>query len=211
MLRGIWYNDIYFLDKKQGSAILIFWKNVSLADIGISVTLSILFLILSNMVMNFNNWKLSWKLIIISETLITIKWVELIEKKRFTIVAFSLKDEIFIVYIIFFANSNLDIHLFCKTQLTFFFTDKTLIVISSNCINFTNMFFLKFATKLPKYIKMNNFPNNLIDGQQLPHYEHIYSLRSIKFKILKMYIKTNLANNFIWNSKLLVNTFIFFI
>ena len=50
------------------------------------------------------------------------------------------------------------------------------------------------------YIKINNHIIKLVNGQQ-PPYGVIYSLGSIELETLKTYIKTNLANKFIRQSK----------
>lgn len=58
--------------------------------------------------------------------------------------------------------------------------------------------------------QLNQHAIQLQNGEQ-PLYRLIYSLGPIELKILKTYIKTNLANGFIWPSKLPPSTFILFI
>lgn len=50
---------------------------------------------------------------IIPKTLLTMRQVELIEKKKCTIIDLDLKDEAFVVYIAA-SSPDLDIHPFCK-------------------------------------------------------------------------------------------------
>ena len=50
--------------------------------------------------------------------------------------------------------------------------------------------------KLPKYTGMNSHAIKLEKDKQ-PLFKPIYSLGPVKLEILKMYIKTNLANDFI--------------
>lgn len=50
--------------------------------------------------------------------------------------------------------------------------------------------------KLPEYIKINDYVIKLKEVKQLL-FNAIYSLSQIEFKILKIYIETNLANDFI--------------
>ena len=55
---------------------------------------------------------------------------------------------------------------------------------------------LDFAIKLLEQNKINEHFINLLGDKQV-HYSLIYSLRLVKLKILKTYIKTNLTNSFI--------------
>lgn len=50
----------------------------------------------------------------------------------------------------------------------------------------------------------------MIKNEQL-FYKFIYNLELVKLKMLKTYIKTNIANNFLNSSKSLVKAYIFFI
>ena len=56
---------------------------------------------------------------------------------------------------------------------------------------------------------MNEYPIKLEEGKQPPFWL-IYSLSQVELEILKTYIKTNLANGFIWLSKYPAETFILF-
>ena len=58
------------------------------------------------------------------------------------------------------------------------------------------MFFSDLASKFFEYTEINNHTIKLVDSQQ-PPYRPIYSLKPVELEILKAYIKTNLANNFI--------------
>ena len=71
------------------------------------------------------------------------------------------------------------------------------------------MFFLKkLAEVLPEQTNINEHAIELVDGKQLL-YRSIYNIGLVKLQILKTYIKTNLANGFIWPSKTPTGTFIF--
>ena len=63
-------------------------------------------------------------------------------------------------------------------------------------LNFLDIFLEEKALILLETIKSNQHAIKLQKSQQLL-YGQIYSLSSIKFKILKIYIKTNLINDFI--------------
>lgn len=88
--------------------------------------------------------------------------------------------------------------------------DNAFILVLSKYANFAIVFSSNPIAKLPENNGVNNHPINLVEGQQ-PPYGPIYSLKSVKLKILKMYIETNLANGFIRSSKSLNKPFIFFV
>ena len=68
---------------------------------------------------------------------------------------------------------------------------------------------LKNTAKFLKYTRINNYIIQLKKDKQ-PFFGLIYNLRSIELEILKIYIKTNLANGFIRLFKSFTNTLIFF-
>lgn len=70
------------------------------------------------------------------------------------------------------------------------------IIIHIEYLDYTNVFFLDSAVELPKYININNHLIDLINDKQLSH-SLIYSLGQVELKMLKIYIKTNLVNDFI--------------
>ena len=63
---------------------------------------------------------------------------------------------------------------------------------------------------LPKYTKINQHTIKLINVKE-SSYVLIYSLELVELKRLKIYIKTNLANDFICLSKSLASTFVLFV
>lgn len=69
------------------------------------------------------------------------------------------------------------------------------ITILTDYLDYINILLFEFAIKFLKY-NNNNFIIKLKKGKE-PFYDPIYNLRIIKLKILKAYIKTNLANDFI--------------
>ena len=71
------------------------------------------------------------------------------------------------------------------------------------------MFLTKYLAELPENIKMNKYAIKLKEGKQLP-FGSIYSLESVELEILKTYIKTNLANSFIWPLKFPARALILF-
>ena len=82
------------------------------------------------------------------------------------------------------------------------------IEVSSKYADFVDIFLPKLATKLSKYMSINNYIIELIDNKQLL-YDFIYSLDLVELKILKVFIKNNLVNSFIRPFKSLAEAFIF--
>ena len=101
------------------------------------------------------------------------------------------------------------VHLSCKPQIAGLIIKNTSIKIPDKYTNFANIFSLGLASKLLEYTKINKYTIKLVSGQQ-PPYGLIYSLGPVKLEILKAYIETNLANNFIRSSKALAGTPILF-
>lgn len=134
--------------------------------------------------------------------------MQLIGKKEFEAPAFDSKDEIFIIYVTYFANFN-NIYLFCRVQIASLKVNKTPITIFPEYSNLIDIFSPKLVVELLKHIGINNHAINIVNGNQ-PLYGLIYSLRLVKLEILKTYIKKNLVNNFIKPSKSLVDALILF-
>ena len=66
--------------------------------------------------------------------------------------------------------------------------------------NYSNVFSAEHAAELPENTRMNKHAIKLEKGKQ-PLFGPIYSLELVELETLKTYIKTNLANGFIWPSK----------
>ena len=79
----------------------------------------------------------------------------------------------------------------------------------SKYFDYNNIFLVQNAAKFPKYIEINDYTIKLEENKQLS-LGPIYSLGLIEMETLKIYIKINLANNFIWPSKSLTRAFILF-
>ena len=96
-----------------------------------------------------------------------------------------------------------------KVQIAHLKADEALTKVPSKYTNFADVFSLKLAVELLEHTRINDHAIKLVDDWQLP-YDSIYSLSLVKFEILKVYIKNNLANDFIRSSKSLVRVLIFF-
>ena len=76
-------------------------------------------------------------------------------------------------------------------------------------LDFVNIFLKEQVLVLPECTKLNEYAINLENGKQ-PLYKPIYSLGLVELETLKIYIKTHLKIGFIWPSKFLISTLIFF-
>ena len=65
------------------------------------------------------------------------------------------------------------------------------------------------AAVLAEHTEINNHAIKLVEEIQLP-FESMYSIRRVDLDTLKMYIKINLANKFIWPFKSLTDASILF-
>lgn len=83
----------------------------------------------------------------------------------------------------------------CKVQIAILITDKTLIIVPIEYLDFVNVFSKKSAKVLPQHIEINIYVIDLEEGIQLL-YSPIYSQRMVELETLKTYIKTNQANGF---------------
>lgn len=83
------------------------------AEISINITFKMLFLVLNNVELNFNNRVLRWRSYIAIIAFPTTRQVELIRKKEFTTASLYPKDNTFVFYVAFFAISYTNkVHLF---------------------------------------------------------------------------------------------------
>lgn len=101
------------------------------------------------------------------------------------------------------------INLVCKAQIAILIANEAPVTILAEYLDFIDIFFKKSAVILSEYTKINTYTMDLEKGKQ-PSYGLIYSLKPIKLKTLKTYIKTNLANSFIQLFKSLTGTPILF-
>ena len=82
--------------------------------------------------------------------------------------------------------------------------------ISAQYSDFSDVFLEEKALVLLEITNLKQYAMKLQEGQQ-PFYWLIYNLGPVELKMLKTYIKINLANNFIRSLKSLANAPIFFV
>ena len=132
-------------------------------------------------------------------------------KKDFVTIALDPEHKIFVVYVVFLSSNPLDANVYHShgLQIAGLIAKKTFTKVFIKYIDFTDIFSLDLASKLPKHIGINDYTIKLVNSRQLL-YEPIYSLGPMKLKTLKAYIKINLANRFIRLSKSSTGAPIFF-
>lgn len=109
---------------------------------------------------------------------------------------------------IYSLTAKMTIDLVRKAKIFFLLIEK--VTILAKYSYFVAVFMKKLAEILLNYIRANEYKIKLKKGKYL-FYGYIYRLEPVEFMILKTYIKTNLVNNFIRPTKLLIQAFIFFL
>ena len=66
--------------------------------------------------------------------------------------------------------------------------------------NYSNIFLAEYIVELPENTRINKYAIKLKEDKQ-SLFGPIYSLEPVELETLKTYIKTNLANGFIWPLK----------
>ena len=75
--------------------------------------------------------------------------------------------------------------------------------------NYKNVFLAENVAELPEQTGMNDYAIKLENNKE-PFFSPIYSLELVELETLKIYVKTNLANNFIHPLKSPAKVSIFF-
>ena len=97
-----------------------------------------------------------------------------------------------------FLGSKVTIYPARKAQLALILAEKD--TVPTKYSDFTDVFSEKSPNVLPERTGANDHATELKEGKQSP-YGPIYSLGPVELETQKTYIKTNVANGFIWVSK----------
>ena len=135
-----------------------------MANISLEIVLGILFLTLNNANVDFLDRELWWRTYTTKKALLTTRRVELVRKKEFAATAFDSEYKTFIVHIAFLSSTLLNVHLFCKLQISSLITKEASTKVLDKYINFADVFSLDLASKLPEHIEINNHAIELVDG-----------------------------------------------
>ena len=101
--------------------------------------------------------------------------------------------KVFVIYIAFF-TLEITIHLIRKAEMILFLAKK--VIVPAKYLDFADVFLKKSSEMLLEQTGVNEHAIKLEKDKE-PLYKPIYSLKAIRFKNFKIYIKTNLANGFI--------------
>lgn len=115
------------------------------------------------MKINFLKLKIFFKSYFSTKAILTSKQVKQLRKKEFRVTTLDLKKETYIVNMINLGSSDLYIHFSLKAQIKVLLSINICKTFINKYIDFVNVFSPDLATKLPEYIKMNNYKIELID------------------------------------------------
>ena len=186
-----------------------FQKTFFVADTKFETILEMLFLKISNADMSFGEKTLIQKSYTINKTLSTIKQVQIVDSKEFIIAALDVGSETFVVHVTIQEQEKMLVHFKRQAQVRALIFNEAPIKILAEYSDYNNVFLVENAAELLKHTGINDHAIKLEESKQ-PRFEPIYNLGSIKLKNLKIYIKINLANNFIQPSKSPANVPILF-
>ena len=171
-----------------------------MADTKFEVILGILFLKINNADVSFGERTLMWKTYITNEALPTTKQVQIVNPKEFIIVTLDVNSKTFVMYVAIQEREEMPVHSKKQAQVGALLFHKAPTEVSAEYSDYSNVFSVENATKLPENTGINEHAIKLEEGKQLP-FGLIYSLGPVELETLKTYIKTNLANGFIRPSK----------
>ena len=195
-----------FKVKNKGGRPRFFQETFLVADTKFEMVLRMLFLKISNADVAFDERTLTWKLYITNEALPITERVQLVDPKEFVIAALDVDSETFVVYVAIQEQEEMPIHAEMQAQIqdgaqigALLFNESPIEVSVENS-DYSNVFSAENATELPENTGINEHAIKLEENKQ-PFFGPIYSLGPVELETLKIYIKTNLANGFIWPSK----------
>ena len=109
-------------------------------------------------------------------------------------------SETFIVHVAIWEQEEMLVHAERQAQVRALIFNQAPIEVPLEYSDYKDIFSAENAAEFPKNTEINEHAIKLEEGKQ-PLFGPIYSLGSVELKILKTYIKTNLANGFIRPSK----------
>ena len=94
----------------------------------------------------------------------------LMGKKKFVAVMLDLEHEIFVVHVVSLSSITsfnsflLNVHLFCRLHIANLIVEKAFTIVPNKYVDFVNVFFLDFVSKLFKHTEINNHSIELLDN-----------------------------------------------
>ncbi len=158
-----------FSMSNKDDRIRFFEKSFLFANIKPNIVFEKLFLTMSNANIDFKAWNLQWRFYTITKVFLTTKRVEWIKKKEFATTALDPDHETFIVHVTAL-NIGFDISdkvcFLQRAQIAYLKVDEIFIKISSKYTDFADVFSLKLAIKLSKYMGINDHNIKFVDNWQ---------------------------------------------
>ena len=131
-----------------------------------------------------------------NKALPTIKQVQIVDPKKFVIVALNVDSEMFVVHVAIREREKMPVYFKKQAQVGALLFNKALPEVPAEYSNYSSNFSAENAAELPENTGTNEHAIELEKGEQ-PPFGLIYSLELVELETLKTYIKTNLANGFI--------------
>ena len=95
----------------------------------------------------------------------TTKQVKLIRKKEFVAAASDLEHKTFVVYIATFSvDLGDEMHLLIRAQIAYLKADEAPTKVSSEYVDFANIFSPKLAAELSEHTRINNYAIKFVDN-----------------------------------------------
>ena len=114
--------------------------------------------------------------------------------------ALDVDNKTFVVHVAIREQEKMLIHSKKQAQVGALLFDEAFTEVLAEYSDYNNIFSAENAVELPENTGINKHTIKLEEGKQLS-FGPIYSLELVELETLKTYIKTNLANNFIWPFK----------
>ena len=185
-----------------------FQETFLVADTKFEVILGMPFLKISNANVAFDEETLTWKSYTTNKALPTTERVQLVNPKEFVIAALNVNSKTFVVHLAIREHEDMamnpdrkaQIEARSRSQVGALLFNEAPTEVPAEYSNYNNVFSAENAAELPENTGMNEHAIELEEGKQRP-FGPIYSLGLVELETLKIYIKTNLANGFIYLSK----------
>ena len=158
---------VVFLIINSTKKVKFFKKTFLIVNISLNMVLGMLFLTLSSTNIDFSKKKALMEILYHQKKFFYyhISWAS--RKKESTASILNLGHKNFIIYIAFLNNSSnnqkSNVYFFCKVQIAKLIANKASTLITTEYSEFINVFSLKLAFKLSKYIDINNQAIKLIN------------------------------------------------
>ena len=184
--------------------IRFFEETFLVANISPKIVFGMPFLTLSDADVDFSGQELWWKTYTTEKVLPTTRRIKLVGKKEFAAAALDPEHETYVIHVASLSSAplvaSLDVYPFWMPQISGLIAEEAPTKVSAKYLDFADIFSLDLAIELHKHTEINIHAIDLEKDKQ-PPYRLIYSLGPVELETLKTYIKTNLANGFIYLSK----------